>query len=73
MPQELSRTSQGPSKDLPWLKNDTSFLLVSFFKASEVAFGSLKSQLCYENQCFFIDFQIYVFQFLDPFCIPELT
>ena len=32
MPQELSRTSQGPSKDLPWLKNDTSFFLSLFFK-----------------------------------------
>ena len=32
MPQELSRTSQGPSKDLPWLTNATSFFVVSFFK-----------------------------------------
>ena len=32
MPKELSRTSQGPPKDLPWLTNTISFVVVSFFK-----------------------------------------
>ena len=32
MPKELSRTSQGPPKDLPWLTNVTSFFLSLFFK-----------------------------------------